>query len=74
MKCNELENLINNEHSILRSKPTKNILRDYEDDNLLKAFPLQFPFGVGSYDDDVAVSSFYEYLNDLSSPNFHVCC
>ena len=33
---------------------------------------MQFPFGVGSYDDDVPVSSFYEYLNDLSSPNFHV--
>ena len=72
MKCNELENLINNENSTLRSKPTRNILKDYEDDNLLKAFPLQFPFGVGSYDDDVRVSSFYEYLNDLSSPNFHV--
>ena len=65
MKCNELENLINNENSTLRSKPTKTILRDYEDDNLLKAFPLQFPFGVGSYPVDVPVSSFYEYLNDL---------
>ena len=70
MKCNELENLIDDEHSFLQSKPTKNILRDYEDDNLLRAFPLQFPFGVGSYDKGVA--SFYEYLNDLSSPHFHI--
>ena len=50
MKCNELENLIDDQHSFLRSKPTRNILRDYEDDNLLRAFPLQFPFGVGSHD------------------------
>ena len=32
--------------------------------------PLQFSFGVGSYDKGVA--SFYEYLNDLSSPHFHI--
>lgn len=70
MKCNELENLIDDEHSFLRSKPTKNILWDYEDDNLLRAFPLHFPFGVGSYDKGVA--PFFEYLSDLSSPHFHI--
>ena len=53
-------------------KPTKNILWDYKEDSLLKAFPLHFPFGIGSYDDDVKIGSmgFYKYLNDLSPRHY----
>ena len=61
--------IFNNPHYLL-CKPTKNILKDYEKDSLLKAFPMHFPFGVGTYDGHV--DKFYEYLNDLLPPYFHI--
>jgi hypothetical protein len=39
-----------NVEATLLGSPTTNILRDYEGDNLTKAFPLQFPYGVGGLD------------------------
>ena len=30
---------------ILTSRPSSRVLRDYRGNNLLKAFPLQFPYG-----------------------------
>ena len=62
------------------SKPTSNIVRDYEEANLLKAFPLQFPYGNGEYDlneNSFGGIGFYQYLKSLSNPVFHTpvfCC
>ena len=36
--------------STLISRSTDTLLRDYEGLNLLKAFPLQFPYGIGGVD------------------------
>ena len=59
---------ISQDNQTLSVKPTKNILWDYKDESLPKAFPLHFPFGIGSYNDDVksGAMGFYQYLNDLS--------
>ena len=67
MKDHRLEE-ISKDNQTLSLKPTQNILQDYTHDSLLKAFPLHFPFGIGSYDDDFknGAMGFYEYLNDLS--------
>ena len=67
MKDHQLEE-ISKDNETLSVKPTQNILRDYEHDSLLKAFPLHFPFGIGSYDHDFknGAMGFYKYLNDLS--------
>jgi len=34
----------------LIARPTNNRLQDYQGDNLLRAFPLQFPYGIGARD------------------------
>ena len=34
----------------LVNRPTTKILKDYQGDNLIMAFPLQFPYGIGSRD------------------------
>ena len=53
---------------------TPKVARDYVKDNLLKAFPLQFPYGIGN----MTVSNkkrsgheYYQHLISLSSPRFH---
>ena len=56
MKDHRLEE-ISRDNQTLGVKPTKNILWDYKEDSLLKAFPLHFPFGIGSYDDDVKIGA-----------------
>jgi hypothetical protein len=62
----------------LSSRPTNKILRDYEDDNLMKAFPLQFPYGVGLPSDIMADRSSHaatlSHLLYLSIPSFHESC
>ena len=57
-------------------KPTMNLLRDYEGDNLLKAFPVQFPYGVGSRtkNDEERYhggKKYLQYLSRLSKIYFH---
>ena len=45
-----VENLVTPEsdkQATLISRPTPHLLRDYEGDNLIRAFPLQFPYGIG---------------------------
>ena len=71
MKDHRLEE-ISQDNQTLGVKPTKNILWDYKEDSLLKAFPLHFLFGIGSYDDDVKIGAmgFYKYLNDLSPRHY----
>ena len=60
----------------LISRPTRNLLRDYEGDNLLKAFPLQFPYGIGSRtrnDEDEFHSGkmLWPHLTRMSACTFH---
>lgn len=58
---------------VARSSST--VLRDYVDTNLLKAFPVQFPYGIGNLDwegNHRCGTSYLKYLSSLSSPNFHV--
>ena len=66
--------IIKGNKATLISRPTKNIVRDYEGDNLLKAFPLQFPYGYGNddlrEDDKMGKVPYYKYLIDLSNPYF----
>ena len=60
--------------STLISRSTDTLLRDYEGLNLLKAFPLQFPYGIGGVDlegDERRGVKYYGYLRDLSNPHFH---
>lgn len=57
---------------IARSSST--ILRDYIGSNLLKAFPLQFPYGIGNLNNEGEERysvPYMQYLTTLSSPNFH---
>jgi hypothetical protein len=69
-----------NVEATLIGHPTTNILRDYEGDNLSKAFPLQFPCGIGGLDHDGEPHGGIYYLRhllSLSQPDFHrpdVCC
>ncbi|KAG7353499.1 helitron helicase-like protein [Nitzschia inconspicua] len=58
----------------LISKPTTNVLRDYQGDNLLLAYPIQFPYGIGSRDAaglERVGTEYLKYLCSLSHPNFH---
>ena len=59
-------------------KPTANPLHDYEDDNLMKAFPLQFPYGIGLPQDFIgkqqSLASTLSHLLYLSPPAFHEAC
>ena len=62
------------------ARPTPTLLRDYEGDNFVKAFPLHFPYGIGGYDEDGERRTgtlFYKHMSTLSHPNFHrpqFCC
>ena len=62
----------------LTSKPTANPLYDYEDDNLMKAFPLQFPYGIGLPKEFIgkrqSLASTLSHLLYLSQPAFHEAC
>ena len=61
-------------------RPTPTLLRDYEGDNFIKAFPLHFPYGIGGYDENGERRSgvlFYKHLSTLSNTHFHrpqFCC
>jgi hypothetical protein len=63
----------------LASYSTKNILRDFESHAFEKAFPLQFPYGVGGRNDKhlknekcetCDVDDYIEYLIDIANPTF----
>ena len=52
----------------LVSRSINAVLRDYEEQNLLKTFPLQFPYGAGGLDitgDERRGISYYKYLQGL---------
>ena len=59
----------------LTSRPSERILRDHEDDNLMRAFPLQFPFGIGGCHSDIkeraSQNGYLRHLLFLSIPHFH---
>jgi hypothetical protein len=62
----------------LTSRPSSRALRDYQDDNLIKAFPLQFPYGIGLPQEflgsRVPIWKSLEHLLYLSQPSFHESC
>ena len=41
------------------TKPTANRQKDYVDDEFVKAFPLQFPYGYGGFPREQAYKEFY---------------
>lgn len=62
------------------SRPTQNRLKDYEGDALLKAFPLQFPFGYGippptakqkSPNNGMSKLAYLQHMQMLSTPAMH---
>ena len=58
----------------LTSRPSSHILRDYQDLNLMRAFPKQFPFGFGHHPDfnlGCSNNGFLKHLLYLSIPSFH---
>ena len=58
----------------ITSRPSSKILRDYEDLNLMRAFPRQFPYGFGHHTDfniDASRNGFLKHLLYLSIPAFH---
>ena len=62
---------------ILVSRPSAAALRDFQDKNLLKAFPLQFPYGMGSHEDlsvNCSQNGYLKHLLSLSMPSFHESC
>ena len=62
----------------LCSRPAKEAIRDYEDDNLMRAFPLQFPYGIGLSEgllrEKVSLPATLRHLLYLSIPAFHEAC
>jgi hypothetical protein len=63
----------------LASYSTKNILRDFESHSFEKAFPLQFPYGIGGRNDEhfkkdkpekCDVNDYIEYLINVANPTF----
>jgi PIF1-like helicase/Helitron helicase-like domain at N-terminus len=58
----------------LTSRPSKKILKDYEDENLMRAFPMQFPYGYGYHIDfnfQASQNGYLKHLLSLSIPAFH---
>ena len=63
-KVKTIEKIVTGDHTLI-AKGSKNILRDYEGDNLLRAFPLLFPYGIGNRDHQGNIlnsTKFYEHL------------
>ena len=61
----------------LTSRPSRKILRDYEDETLMRAFPLQFPYGEGYHEDfsiNASQNGYLKHLLSLSIPAFHESC
>jgi hypothetical protein len=57
------------------TRSSSTVLKDYTDANLLKAFPLQFPYGIGNLDcegEQRTGQLYLQYLLTLSSPYFHI--
>jgi hypothetical protein len=77
-KKNTLEDMLSGDgerNDVLIARSSSTILRDYVDDNLLKAFPLQFPYGIGHLDCEGKSrmgTPYLQHLLNLSNPNFHV--
>ena len=57
----------------LIARQSNTILKDYEGDNLIKSFPLLFPYGIGSTTmegEERGGEKYYRYLSMLSSHHF----
>ena len=58
----------------LTSRPSRAVLREYENMNLMRAFPKQFPFGYGYhslFNHECSANGFLQHLQYLSIPSFH---
>jgi hypothetical protein len=54
------------------ARPSTERLKEYEGNNLLVCFPLQFPYGIGAKPDKkVSYEDYYRYLMSLPHPAFH---
>ena len=53
------------------ARPTKNRVKEWTGDNLCKAFPLQFPYGIGKNKITSQIKGYHKYLLSVSEPNFH---
>ncbi|CAB9504395.1 helicase PIF1 [Seminavis robusta] len=61
----------------LTSRPSSKLLRDYEDENLMRAYPLQFPYGFGYHEDfniKALQNGYLSHLLSLSTPTMHQAC
>ena len=61
---------------VLRAISSSTVLCDYVDTNLMKSFPLQFPYECGNLNLDIdgetrTGTTYLQYLLSLSHPNFH---
>ena len=58
----------------LTSRPSAKVLHDYEDETLMRAFPLQFPYGYGYHSDfngKASENGYLKHLLSLSLPALH---
>ena len=72
----EFKKILLNEKAkkVLIARPTTKPVKDYVKGNLMKAFPLQFPYGIGNLranGEERKGIKHYKYLIELSSPFFH---
>ena len=74
-----LENTLNNmmdedADATIIARPSSNMLYDYQGENLIKAFPLQFPYGIGGRDMDGEIRSglgYWKHIATLCGPQYH---
>ena len=61
---------------IITSRPSSRVVKDYAGDNLLRAFPLQFPYGLGGGSREARKDPkrYYRQLLSMSIPAFHESC
>ena len=57
------------EHLMIH-RPTATAIKAFEGDNLIRCFPLQFPFGFGSRQPGISLPKYIKYLAQLSIPSF----
>jgi hypothetical protein len=59
----------------LHARPSSKMLRDHLGTNLLKAFPLQFPYGHGAFsklhNKNMSFATYADHVHHLSLPNMH---
>ena len=73
----EIRSKTNDLDPILTSQPSQRALRDFTNKTLIKAFPKQFPYGIGSHEElnvQVSQNGYLKHLLSLSLPALHEPC